>query len=90
MSLAYLRDGIIKRLQRETDALGQAAIDMRVHSQISADTYAMMQVDRLAEARALARAAKIVIEEYKRLTETPQTEDEPQSAAQKQTKETVY
>lgn len=78
MSLSYLRDAVLKRLQDRVDTVVQSAIDMRVQS-MKMDEYAMLQVDKLAEARALATAALIVGEEYKRLTEpAPKPEDQPQ------------
>jgi stage V sporulation protein SpoVS len=69
MTLSFLRDAITKRLQDKVDAAGARAINMRVHTAATADGYALVQVDTLAEARAFAEAVKIVIEEYKRLVE---------------------
>lgn len=82
MSLAHLRDSISAALQKEVDALAQSAIDMRVHPGMTADTYAMVQVDKLAEARALAKAQRIVIQEYKKMTETPKESGAEQKGEQ--------
>lgn len=78
MSLSHYRESITKALQESVDKLAQEAIDMRVHPQMTADTYAMVQVDKLAQARAYADAARIVIKEYKKMTEAPQDGAEPE------------
>ena len=78
MSLSHYRDSITECLQKQIDLLAQQAIDMRVHPSMSSDTYALVQVDKLAQARAYADAARIVIAEYKRMTETPAQQDETQ------------
>lgn len=91
MSLSYLRDAVIKRLQDKVDAAAEKAINMRVHQSSTADGYALTQADTLAEARAFAEAQKIIIDEYKRLTDAPETRDETPEAettAPKQNKET--
>lgn len=88
MSLAYLRDAIIKRLEEQADGRGQAAIDFRFQAEMTADQYAMMQVDRLAEARGITLAARIVKAEYKRMTET-ETQPEATPAPEKKV-EDVY
>lgn len=79
MSLSYLRDAVLKKLQERVDAATMRAINMRVNMESRADGYALSQADSLSEARAYAEAAKLVIEEYKRLTEAekmPQTQAE--------------
>lgn len=88
MSLSQFRDSITAKLQDKVDALSTAAINMRVHPEMSSDMYAMLQLDKLAEARAFASAAKIVIDEYKRMTEAPPTEDSPKP--QEQVKANIY
>ena len=82
MSLSFLRDAVIKHLQTLADAAAQSAIDMQVHPEMSSDRYALMQVNKLAYARGLTEAARVVTREYKRLTEAPpddttQTEPDP-------------
>jgi hypothetical protein len=83
MSLSHYRDSVTAALQKQVDLLAQSAIDMRVHPEMKSDTYAMVQVDKLAQARAYADAARIVIAEYKKLTEVPkdsaQSEGEPKA-----------
>lgn len=88
MSLSLLRDNITKKLGDRVDAASTRAINMRVNVDSHTDGYALVQADTLAEARTYAEAAKIVQEEYKRLTEAPKIEDAPQ-VAQKQ-KEKIY
>lgn len=69
MSLSYLRDAVVKKLQERVDAATNRAINMRVNMESRADGYALAQSDALSEARAYAAAQQLVIEEYKRLTE---------------------
>ena len=89
MTLAFLRDAITKVLQDRVDALAQSAIDMRVHPEMRSDTYALVQADKLAQARAFAEAAKIVVQEYKKLTEAPAA-DAPKDVEQPKVKEKPY
>lgn len=77
MSLSFFRDALTAKLQERVDAAAGRAINMRVHADSRVDGYALLQTDTLAEARTYAEAAKIVIEEYKRLTETTQSIDSP-------------
>lgn len=88
MSLSHYRDAISARLQESVDKLCQSAIDMRVHHEMTADTYAMVQIDLLAQARALADARRIVIAEYKRLTEVADKEEVKEKQQEKS--ESVY
>lgn len=88
MSLSFLRESIIKSLQERTDKLAQSAIDMRVHHEMSADTYAMLQIDILAQARAYADAMRVVTAEYKKLTESDAPVPEIEKKQQKV--ESVY
>lgn len=76
MSLSYLKDGVVRKLESRAAALAQEAIDYRIHPSMASDAYAMAQVDRLAMARGLTEAMNIVIAEYKRLTELPAKQDE--------------
>lgn len=90
MSLSHYRDSMLKRLQTMTDTAANKAINMRIHPQLTADTYALVQADTLSEARAYAEAAKIVIDEYRKLTEATK-DGEPEGDEPKQEKrEKIY
>lgn len=89
MSLSFLRDAITKALQERVDAATNRAINLRVHAESTADGYALIQADALAEARAFATAAQVVVDEYRKMTETAvKPEDAPM--AQQQRRENVY
>lgn len=88
MSLSFFREAISKKLQERVDVASTRAINMRVHAESSADGYALVQADTLAEARAFAEAINIITTEYKRMTETTPTEKEP--AKNTQPKEKIY
>lgn len=85
MSLSHLRDSIIKHLTEAADSAANRAINMRVHAATQADGYALTQADCLSEARTYTEAARIVLAEYKKMTETPvvETPGEPQITAVK-------
>lgn len=75
MSLSYLRDAIVQRLQTEVDKATNDAVNMRVHQESTSDNYALKQVDTLAAARAFAAAARVVIEEYAKMVEPEKVVD---------------
>lgn len=83
MSLSQFRESINKRLGEEADKLANEVIDMRVHPEFRADSYALVQVDKLAQARAFAKAAQIITQEYKRLTESPSEQAAPNTPTTK-------
>ncbi len=83
MSLSYLRDAIIQRLQTEVDRSTNDAVNMRVHLETTSDNYALKQVDTLASARAFATAARVVIEEYQKMVEPEKNPAETRPATEK-------
>lgn len=84
MSLSHYRDSIVAELEKAGDSAANKAINTRVHPQMTADAYAMAQVDTLSEARAFATARNIVIAEYKKMTETSAQQDETQEMGDQQ------
>ncbi len=76
MSLSILRDAVAKKFQERVDKAAERAINMRVHAESHTDGYALVQADTLAEARAFGEAIKLLTDEYKRLTEAPQTQQD--------------
>lgn len=87
MSLSHFRDSITNKLQERVDAAAARAINVRVNVETTSDGYALVQADTLSEARAYAEAAKIVLQEYKRMTEAPETEPAPETEMQTQAKQ---
>lgn len=93
MSLSYLRDAIIKSLEERADKLANVAINFRVQAVTSTDEYAMNVADTLAQARAYTDAIKIVIAEYKKMTEAEQPNEmasDPQKQQQNERNQSVY
>jgi hypothetical protein len=94
MSLPYLRDGIMRRLQERADAATSRAINIRVRPAsetipaMSCEEYAMIQVDALTEARVLLQAIHIVNDEYNRMTQPEKVQEQAAAPAKKQ--ESVY
>lgn len=88
MSLSYLRDNILKALQELVDARTNDAINMRPRyadpsmAAMTTGEYAMQQINTLAEARALALAARIVADEYKKITQPEKTGEKEKTEAQ--------
>lgn len=76
MSLEFLRDNILKALAEEATRYTNAAINYKFHAGMTADQYAMAQVQVLASAHALGLAAQVVNREYKNYVQ-PQKEPEP-------------
>lgn len=95
MSYALLKDNIIRQLQELVDLRTNNAVNMRPRfgdvsmNAMTTDEYAMQQIDTLAEARALALAARIVNDEYKKLVE-PEKSGEENQTQQAKPKENLY
>lgn len=90
MSLSHFRDSIVARLEKRATELAQTVIDFRVQQVTSVDQYALIQSDLLAQSRALSEAARIVVAEYKRLTEVAETPAEPSPMLKQKKDEPVY
>lgn len=91
MSLSYLRDAVIKDLRDKADAASTRAINCHPSSHLSADTYAMQQIDALSEARAYLYAIGIVNAAYKLMTDPDKPEDKVEQAEQnKPPQEPIY
>lgn len=85
MDIGVFRDVLVKRLQATADAQTSMAMNAQPRAAsngipaMSADEYAMTQINYLATARANLFAIRIVEEEYKKLTTPEKTETgEPQ------------
>lgn len=90
MSLSHYRDSICKELQALAESKTNDALNLRASFGVPADQYAMVQVDRLAMARAFLEATKVVVEAYKRLTEAPAMPAEPSPMVKQKKEESVY
>lgn len=95
MSYSILKDNILKSLQDLVDQRTNNAVNMMPRfgdaamAAMTTDEYAMQQINTLAEARALALAARIVNAEYNRLVE-PEKSGEENKTQQAKPKENLY
>jgi len=75
LSIDLLRQNCIRAFSEAAENHTTAAINMTPGTTPSADQYAMMQVDRLAAARAYMEACRIITSEFKKLTQPEKKED---------------
>lgn len=89
MTLNLFRDAINKAFQERIDAARRNAISMRFRPPgpnlpaMTAEEYAMTQVERLCEARVLEDAIGIVTAEYRKMTQPEEVQRDAQEPKQR-------
>ncbi len=79
MSLDAFRQNCTQALQDRADLCSTQAIGITASAVTSTDQYAMHQIERLAMARAYLDAQKIILAEFKKLTQPEQKPEETEA-----------
>lgn len=90
MTLDALRTACMDAFAKRAEAMTNAAINILPQGGLSADQYAMLQVDRLAQARVYMECQKIITDEYRKLTQPPDAPQDSNVAELPKSKRTMY